>query len=752
MRAMTLRVRTLALGAAVMIGTAACASAGAAPPSAAPAPTRKPAAVQQTASSRIAAELEPSAAARRVAEHAKVTGTELGTMWTFENPPLQYWKKRYDFTATPQWLTHLRLAALRYGQICSASFVSSHGLVMTNHHCARECIDALSTQQHDYGKDGFYAPAYADEKTCPGLYVDQLVNITDVTAQVQGVVKPGMTDEQITAAQDSIRKVLETQCEAGKKDTHCQVVVLFRGGQDQLYTYHRYSHMKLVFAPEMQAAFFGGNPDNFTYPRYDLDISFVRAYNDDGKTPAVTPEYMHFDTAGPAEGDLVFTIGNPGSTSRMSTVAELLYERRYRHPLYIWIWQKQLDFYNQVMKQRPETVIQLRNRVFDIENSLKDFRGELKGLRDSLLVGQKIAWQHQFESRIDANPQLKAEYGDVWQQIKQLQVQKLEVSPALNATDFRFFGMGSIDVQLAGELVQYLTEKAKPDSTRSKELTPELEKHIEQQLTSDIPMDKARDIQFLTNRLQFAKQYVDPSDPFMKAAFQGDETPAQAAARLVNSSQIGDTGFRTTLVNGGLQALESSTDPLIRLALAMNKEHEELQPRWQQIQARQSVQEERLGKALFAAYGKNLPPEASFTLRISGGVMKGYPYNGTLAPAKTSFYGLYGRAADFDNKPPFNLSEKEAARRGAVDLATPLDFVTTDDIIGGNSGSAMVNREGRLVGIAFDSNIEGLPNNFLFTDAVARSVGVDVRGILEGLRSIYQANALVNELMTGARR
>ncbi len=730
----------------ILLLLAGCASAAPSSAPAAPTPTAPVAAVGPDTA------LAPPAAAERTSERVQVTGTELGTMWTFENPPIDYWQKKYGFNATEQWLRHVRLASVRYANYCSASFVSPNGLVMTNHHCARECVEASSTSDHDYVTEGFYAASRGEEKPCPDLYLDQLVEIQDVTDRVQSAAPAGAAARDVAAIQDSVRDAIERECTDEAKDLVCQVVVLFRGGQDQLYRYHRFRNVKLVFAPELQAAYFGGDYDNFTYPRYDLDFSFVRAYADDGSGPASTPEYLRWNAQGAKEGDLVFIVGNPGSTNRLSTVAQLMYERKYRHPLNVWVLQHREDLLEQMVKNNPAAARELRQDQFETQNSLKAFTGELRGLQDSILVGRKIAWEKQFRQRVQADPQLQAQYGDVWQKLADLQHRKLEVSPRLNVNSFAFFALASPQMQVAGQLVQYLKEKAKPATERDTSLTPQAMQQLEGQLGSPLNLDTGIGTTLLGQRLEFARDWLPSSAPFVKAAFQAGESPQAAAQRLIRGSRIDDAQFRTSLLQGGMAALQSVDDPLIRLALQMDSVHAGLVGEWQDVLAAENVQQERLAKALFAVYGKKLPPEATLTLRISDGVMRGYDYNGTKAPAKTTFYGLYGRAADFENDGPFELADRVAARRDSVDMAVPLDFVTTNDITGGNSGSPLIDREGRLVGIAFDSNIEGLPNQFLFTDEAARAVGVDAAGILEGLSSIYGAKALVQEILGGSGR
>lgn len=681
---------------------------------------------------------QPSEAALRAADNVTLTGRELGTMWTFENPPLDYWAERYQFRPDAQWLEHVRLSSVRYGEICSASFVSPDGLVMTNHHCARECVEAQSTGGTDYVVEGFLAATRAEERVCPDLHLDQLIEIRDVTQRMQSAAPAGASPDQVTAAYEAETEEIEGECEA---ERFCQVVSLYNGGQYQLYVYRRYAPVKLVFAPELQAGFYGGDPDNFTYPRYALDVSFVRAYGPNDQ-PASTPHYFQWDPDGAEEDELVFVTGNPGSTTRLITVAHLLYEQQYRHPLLVGLLAGQRDVLQEVASRGPQAEQAVRQDLFSIENSLKAYSGQLEGLRDTLLVARKIAWEREFRSRIDADPALKSQYGDVWNRLAALQGQKLIVSPRLNMSNGAF--LQSPHLVTATQLVEYV--RAMADGQAAQEV---------QALGATLRAPSRADPQIagalLRLHLSMADRWLTSNDPLRAALFNTGETPEQAAARIESTTRIMDAAFRTSLIDGGVSALEASTDPLVRFAVTAAPIQEEMAAQWEQIQDEEAVQRERLAKALFAAYGTDVPPDATFTLRISDGVVAGYPYNGTMAPPHTTFFGMFGRAAAFANAMPWTLPETFAERRADIDMSKPLNFVSTNDITGGNSGSPVIDRDARVVGIAFDGNIEQLPNEFVFRDTAGRTVSVHSAGILEALRSVYRADALVAELTGGSR-
>lgn len=731
MRRTIAKLRWLAL--AVGVSMAGCASS--APTTDAPAP-----AGATTTQSR----LEPSPGALRAAENVQLTGTELGTMWTFENPPLEYWRERYGFEATPEWLEHVRLSSVRYGRFCSASFVSPTGLVMTNHHCARRCIEAVSTAEEDLVVKGFYAAKREEEKVCPDLHLDQLVSMEDVTARVQAAVPAGASPTEATAATEAERKRIEEECNSAT-GLQCQVVSLFHGGQYQLYRYRRYAPVKLVFAPELQAGFYGGDPDNFTYPRYTLDVAFVRAYDADGSTPASTPHYFKWSPAGAREGDLVFITGNPGSTSRQITVSQALYEQYYRHPFTIDFLRENRDFLIWLGQTDPEMERRVRDQLFSVENSLKAYSGQYAGLQDTMLMGRKIRWERELRQRVEADPALRARFGDLWDRMASIEAEKAAIAPRVNINNPNF--VGGAEITLAAELVRYIRAMSQPEESRPERYRGEQLAEVEQALRSPSRSNPAVSERLLAIRLRLARRWLRPDDPFIRQAFQPNETPEAAAERLIGATRVGDVAYRTSLMEGGVAALNASDDPLLRLVRQMVETYDRLQPRLAELNAEEAVQNERLAHALFAVYGTLLPPDATFTLRISDGVVAGYPYNGTQAPSKTTFYGLFGRAADFDNRMPWTLPESFARRRGEFDLSLPLNFVSTNDITGGNSGSPLIDREARIVGIAFDGNIEQLPNEFLFrTETGGRTVAVHSVGIIEALRQIYRANELVEEL------
>ena len=724
---------------------AACASGGSAPGNALPISAVDTPATQAVPT----VSLSPSDASLRAADRAELTGMELGRMWTFQDPPIAWWEEAYDFQPTDEWLEHVQRASLRYGSGCSASFVSEDGLVMTNHHCARECIEALSSAEADYLEDGFYAASRGEELVCPGLFLDQLQSVTDVTERVLGAGAALEADTAKARAQEEVSEAIVEECEA---DTglRCQVVSLYHGGRFHLYRYQRFEPVKLVFAPEHQAASFGGDPDNFTYPRYAMDVAFVRAYEPDSATAVVTDRWFAWDADGAQEGDAVFIVGNPGSTSRLLTVSQVMYEKYRRHPYIVSYLQDYVDILRWIGTLGPDAERSVREQLASFENSLKAYSGQLEGLRDTMLVGRKIRWENDLRGAVMADAELREEYGDVWSRIADLQRSKVPLAQKVSIYNIGF--IGDPHLGLAGELIRYVRESAKPAEERGEQYGAEELAQMEEQLLGPSPVNPEIATRLLAARLRLAQRFLPERDPFVEAAFQPGETPEEAARRIAGSTRIMDPEFRRELIEGGPEAVTAASDPGLALARIMENEYEGLSERLDDVSAAETVQEERLARALFAVKGTDIPPDATFTLRITDGIVQRYPYNGTLAPPKTSFYGIFERATNFDNQMPFTLPESYEAARDRIDMSAPLNFVTTDDITGGNSGSPMLNRDAEIVGAAFDGNIESLPNEWLFREESARTVGVHSHGILEALRTIYQAEALVEELLAGSGR
>ncbi len=662
---------------------------------------------------------------------------EFGTMWTFDAPPLDYWRRTYNFAPDQRWLDKVRLASVRLPN-CSASFVSSRGLVMTNHHCARACIESTSPSDSNYIETGFAAKTITEEKKCAGLYVDQLQSIENVTTRVRSAVTATTPAEQAGQRAEVINR-LQTECNQQTQLT-CQVVSLYSGGIYSLYRYRRFNDLRLVMAPEGEIAFFGGDPDNFTFPRYDLDITLLRVY--ENNQPFSPPDYLRWSANGAVENELIFVVGNPGSTGRLNTLSQMEFLRDRSYPASLAGLRRNLDIYAELAKRDTSAARRYQNDVFGAENSFKAVTGYRTGLLDTLGMGRKRAFEQEFRARIAADPRLQAEYGGTWDAVSAAQRELATFNPQLR---YQGFAGGSRLLTLAAQTVRAAMEGSKPDADRLAAYRGAGLNTVRAAVTRNVPIDTAFERLSLAAQLSAAQLELPADDPFLRATLAG-RTPQTVAASLVRGTRVGDSTFRISLLSGGAAAVAASTDPMIVFARSIDPINRTVTARAAALNAIIATNTEKIGQAMFAAYGTALPPDATFTLRISDGVVKGFPMNGTIAPYKTTFYGLYERSASFDNKFPFRVPSRWAERKNRLDLATPFNFVSTNDIIGGNSGSPMINKNAEVVGLLFDSNIEGVANRFIFTTDVARSVSVHSRGITEALRKVYDANSVADEL------
>jgi hypothetical protein len=657
-------------------------------------------------------------------------------MWTFDAPPLEYWKTRYNFTPDAKWLDHVRLASVRLPN-CSASFVSARGLVMTNHHCARECITAVSPPETNYQAVGFVASSQSDEKQCEGLYVDQLQSIADVTARVRGKVTATNETERVTQRNAEIAAI-QNECNQ-PPSTFCQVVGFYQGGMYSLYKYRRFSDVRLVMAPEEEVSFFGGDPDNFTFPRYCLDLTLLRVY--ENNAPYRPQDFLKWSTAGATDGELVFVTGNPGSTGRLLTVAQMEYLRDVQYPAQLAQLARTIRILRDLTQRSEAMKRQYENALFSAENSQKAITGYHAGLLDEKIMARKRAFEKQLRDRVNADPRLRAQYGDAWTAIERAETELTSL-----AKRARYYPVtGSNLLNYAAILVRMTQQMALPDSARLAPYRGNALNALRNQLLAPTRIDTLIERLNMTAWLSAAQQDLPANDPLLVALLAG-RTPEQAALALIRGTQLGDPAVRRQLLEGGAAAVAASNDPLLVAVRKLEPAALEISRRVARLNTTISANAEKVGQAQFAVYGKALPPDATFTLRITDGVVRGFPMNGTIAPYRTSFYGLYGRSAEFDDKPPFHLPQRWKDKRSALDLAAPVNFVSTNDIIGGNSGSPVINRNAEVVGLIFDGNIESLPNRFIFTDEVARSVSVHSRGITEALRKVYGAAWIADEL------
>jgi hypothetical protein len=660
-------------------------------------------------------------------------------MWTFDNPPLKFLKERYNFTPTQPWLDHLRLSSVRLNDGGSGSFVSPHGLLLTNHHVALGQLQKNSTAEHDYVKDGFYADTPDQEMKSQDLEVNVLTSLEDVTARVNDSTKGSKNAEEEFAKRKATIAAIEKES-TDKTGLRSDVVTLYQGGEYWLYRYKKYTDVRLVFAVEQQTAFFGGDPDNFTYPRYDLDMAIYRVYEND--KPIDSKDYLNWNPKGADDGELVFVSGHPGSTQRSDTYAQLQFDRDIVTPTVIQLLKHRIATLKEYSARSPEQTRQAASMIFGLENGRKVYEGRLLGLQDKNLMEKKRKEEEDFKAKVDANPEWKKEYGNAWEKDSRA------VDKGKTRIKEQFYrGLDSQLGTLAVNIVTYVAEVKKPDGERLPGYHDAQLDSLKLRLFSPAPVYPEMEIARLASALQFDVDGISADDPWVKTVLDG-RTPQQAATQLVTGTKLADPALRKSLVEGGQAAIDASTDPMIVMARKVDPIRRE-QIKWFEanVQSEQQQAGEELGKARFAVYGKSTYPDATFTLRLSYGQVKGYPMNGTIAPSKTTLYGLYDRAASFNYKSPFDLPQRYIDGRSKLDLSTPINFVTTNDIIGGNSGSPVVNRGGDIVGLIFDGNIESLVGDFVYDGTSNRGVAVHTAAMTEAMSKLYGAQKLVDELM-----
>ena len=663
-------------------------------------------------------------------------------MWLYNESPKDKIKAKYGFELTQQWLDHVRLSSVRFNNGGSGSFVSADGLTFTNHHVGAGCVQQLSSEGHDYIKTGFYAKTRAEEAKCPNLELNELVGIEDVTDKVDAGVKPGMSAAEAGQAQRSAMSQIENSC-SQSTGLRCDVVTFYSGQVYNLYKYKKYTDVRLVFAPEFDSAFFGGDPDNFTYPRYDLDITFFRVYEDGH--PARLDNYLRWSRTGVKDNDLIFVSGHPGNTSRLLTVAQLDYLRDVDYPSRLALYKRRIALLQDFSKQSQENARIATEDIFGLQNSQKAIIGYDSGLLDKLILDQKSADEAKLRAAYNANPK-NAGSPDPWEEIAQAMKLQRDIYPQLTYLE-RLRGFASGLPQIARTLVRAAEEKPKPNAERLREFRDSALPSLEQQLFSTAPVYKSLDTALLADSLADMQDTWGKDNPDVQKVLKG-KAPADAATELIAGTKLDDVAVRKQLYDGGQAAIEASNDPLILAmraiepdALAVRKEFDD---KIDSVVRRDGT---LIAKARFAQSGFSQPPDATFTLRLSYGAVKGYKENGKNIPYSTTMGGAYEHAAEHQNQPPYKLPDSWMNAKGKLNLKTPLNFVSTADIIGGNSGSPTVNKEGEVVGIIFDGNIESLPWNIAYSDMQGRAVSVDSRGIQEALRKIYGAPGLADELL-----
>ena len=662
-------------------------------------------------------------------------------MWTFDNLPLKQWKERYNFEPTKEWIEKVQLASVRLNDGGSGGFVSPDGLLATNQHVAAGQLQKLSTKENDLTKNGFYAKTRAEELKAPDLEINILVSFENVTERVQSAVKAGATDQQASEQRKAVIAQIEKDS-LDKTGLKSDVVSFYSGGEYWLYRNKKYTDIRLVFAPEEQIAFFGGDYDNFVFPRYDLDVTFLRAY--ENGQPAKTPNFFKWSETGPTDGEFVVAAGSPGSTARLLTVAQLAYQRDAGNPLQKQVWTSQLNALENYSKRGAEQARQAGSAMRSRSNGLKRLTGQQDGLTNPRMFAKKEAEEKALKDALAKMPDAQKIYAPAWEQTAAAYSELPKMSKRLAFSNLSPSRLGTIALQL----VRYSEEIKKPNDRRYDEFRDSRLESFKFGLLSTATIYPELEEAVLTAWLEEAQKTLGGNDPFVKAAM-GDAKVSEIVKRAVSETKLRDVAYRKSLLEGGADAIAKSTDPMIMLARRVEPIIRELR-QWneEKILSVDASAGEKISKARFAVYGKSIAPDANFNLRISYGKVKGYEEDTTLVPFKTTFFGLYDRANSFGEKPPFDLPARYKERRGSIDLSTPLNFVYAADTIGGNSGSPVINRNAELVGLNFDSNIQKLSNRYWYIeeDEGSRAVAVHSAGILEALRKVYDAADLAKEL------
>jgi len=662
-------------------------------------------------------------------------------MWLYNDPPRRLLKEKYGFEPTDAWLEHLQKSSVRFNSGGSGSFVSADGMILSNHHVGADALHKFSDEQHNYLRDGFLARSHSEEKRCLDLELNVLMGIEDVTARVNAAVRSDMEAEEAFLARRAIMAEIEKES-LEKTGLRSDVVTLYQGGKYHLYRFKKYTDVRLVFAPEQQAAFFGGDPDNFEYPRYDLDACLFRAYEND--RPAKVEHYLAWSTAGVSDGELVFVSGHPGHTSRQLTMAELDYLRDRQFPYVLqrlYNLEVALSVYS---SEDRENARRARDLLFGVQNSRKAREGMFAGLLDPAIIERKRTAEERLRAAAARSPQAQ-EIVPAWDRIAEAQQIIAE-----NALQYRLLeganGFHSMLFNIARTILRAVEEKAKPSGERLREFRDSNLESLEFQLFSREPIYDDFEQLKLANSLTWLVQQLGSPDPLVRKVLAG-KSPRERAAELIAGTKLHDVELRKKLYAATPADVQAARDPMIELARLIDAPSRAVR---KIVETQDEIKQQAHAKITRArlALEKSTPyPDATFTLRLAFGTVKGYEENGRSIPFQTTVTGLYERAAAHEYQPPFDLTQRWLDRKARLDLSTPLNFVCTADIIGGNSGSPVVNRQGQFVGVIFDGNIQSLVLDFAYTDVRARAVSVNCQAVIEALRKVYDADALADELL-----
>ncbi|TVQ49908.1 MAG: S46 family peptidase [Saprospirales bacterium] len=658
-----------------------------------------------------------------------------GRMWTFEYAPVDYFAETYNFDPDDTWFERARLAALRLPG-CSASFVSGNGLVMTNHHCARNQITQIGLEGERTLDDGFYAETLEDERKIEDYYIDQLIEIRDVSDLILAEVDAVPMEEQAEIRREVIRRVQSKITEElDNKELIVQVRSLFNGGRYSAYIFRRFTDIRMVMAPELQLGYFGGDTDNFSYPRYALDMTFFRIYVDD--EPYQSEHYFPFSKKGVEEGDAVFMIGNPGRTTRLNTVAQLSYTGEFNLEFRTSSISSTIRGLERFYENDPTTeeAQRVRNMIFGWKNGEKLFNGQKLAHRDPYLMGRKVDNENNFIKALKKDEQLKSTYLPVIERISEIQEEKARLAPYSYISSGISPNSGSSASVLQRGYVAYLMNQEGISEERKEELL--------EALGNIRDKDPILDRELIQAHLEYLTEILGEDNIYIKQLL-GDKNPAKVSKNLLEKSAFTSAESTTDLIEN--DKLDFS-DPAVEFFQTFGNKLADANSAYRNLGSEERNLQNVLGRGWFAVYDTSIPPDATFSLRIADGVAAGYVYNGTRAPAYTTFYGMYDRHYSHKDLPEFDLPKLWKNPPEAFDLSSPVNFVSTNDIIGGNSGSPTVNINLEVVGLAFDGNVESMGSStFILDERSARAVSVDSRGMLEALRNVYGAERLVREL------
>lgn len=668
---------------------------------------------------------------------------DTGKMWTFDFPPIQYLDETYDFKPSQEWFDDVRLSALRIPG-CTASFISADGLIMTNNHCSPRHRDNVQLSGENLAETGFYAETLEDERKVPNMYAEQLAFIQDVTEEVTNAIEAGNTNKEKSENKENIINELVEKYnqETGLK---CQFVTLFNGGKFSIYGYKKYEDVRMVFIPEQSIAAFGGDFDNFTYPRYDLDVTLYRVYDENDK-PLNSEHFFKFSKDGVQKNEVIFSVGNPGNTDRLNTVAQIEYNRdiSYRNRSFL------LDEYYMILEdaksEYPERADEFEKIKTRIGNSQKVFHYIQAGLLDPYLIARKRDFENKIKAQVEADSDLNEKYGHIWNSIKRLREELKPIDSQLAVyKSSRFFRAKYFDI--ARDIVEYANQMKLPETER-------MYKYQTSNIDSlkNILYPDSVDYVLENLKLQIQLDYIRMNlgdDNYLVTELCGDLYGTDAANDLLERSALSNKEIAMEFLNQSSEDILNSTEPFIYFIANTYNKIDSLSALKKEIEETEDVLVNMLGKVLYEIYGTEIPPDANFTLRISDGLMETFEYNGTIAIEKTTFFGMYDRYYGSDKTYPWDLPKRWEVPPADLDLSTVYNFISTNDIIGGNSGSAVINKDAEVVGLAFDGNVDSIIGNFIYLPENNRMVSVASQAIVESLDKVYKAKRIVEELKSG---